>query len=78
MSANVFIRSALSTCTLAAAVDPAVGGKRLRASLVLALADLPSTPPHFESGIWAFRKGLTYEGRADQYTLAMPAKPAYP
>jgi len=33
-------------------------------------------PLHFESSIWAFRKGLTYEGRADQYTLAMSAKPA--
>lgn len=44
--------------------------------LTLSLADLPSIPLHFESSIWAFRKGLTYEGRADQYTLAMSAKPA--
>ena len=57
-------------------VDPAVREKLLQESLTLALADLPSIPLHFESSIWAFRKGLTYEGRADQYTLAMSAKPA--
>lgn len=57
-------------------VDPAAREKLLQESLALALADLPSIPLHFESSIWAFRKGLTYEGRADQYTLAMSAKPA--
>ncbi len=57
-------------------VDPATREKLLQESLTLALADLPSIPLHFESSIWAFRKGLTYEGRADQYTLAMSAKPA--
>ncbi len=57
-------------------VDPAAREKLLQESLTLALADLPSIPLHFESSIWAFRKGLTYEGRADQYTLAMSAKPA--
>lgn len=104
MSANVFIRSALSTCTLAVAqylprvgikttadamtrsvyfprralttVVPAAREKRLQEPMTLALADLPSVPLHFESSIWAFRKGLTYEGRADQYSLAMSAWPA--
>ena len=57
-------------------VDPAAREKLLQQSLTLALADLPSIPLHFESSIWAFRKGLTYEGRADQYTLAMSARPA--
>ena len=42
----------------------------------LLLAKLPLIPIHFESTIWAFRSGLTYEGRADQYTLAMSAKPS--
>ena len=32
----------------------------------LLLAKLPLIPIHFESTIWAFRSGLTYEGRADQ------------
>jgi peptide/nickel transport system substrate-binding protein len=57
-------------------VDPAEREKLLQQSLTLALADLPSIPLHFESSIWAFKKGLVYEGRADQYTLAMSAKPA--
>jgi peptide/nickel transport system substrate-binding protein len=57
-------------------VDPAEREKLLQESLTLALADLPSIPLHFESSIWAFKKGLAYEGRADQYTLAMSAKPA--
>jgi len=42
----------------------------------LALADLPSIPLHFESTTWAFRKGLTYEGRPDQFTLATSVKSA--
>ena len=57
-------------------VDPAEREKLLQQSLTIALADLPSIPLHFESSIWAFKKGLVYEGRADQYTLAMSAKPA--
>ena len=57
-------------------VDPAEREKLLQQSLAIALADLPSIPLHFESSIWAFKKGLVYEGRADQYTLAMSARPA--
>jgi peptide/nickel transport system substrate-binding protein len=33
-------------------------------------------PLHFESTIWAYRADIAYAGRADQYTLAMSAKPA--
>ncbi|MBO9354117.1 ABC transporter substrate-binding protein [Bordetella petrii] len=57
-------------------VDDAQREKLLQQALTIALADLPSIPLHFESSIWAFRKGLTYEGRADQYTLASSVKPA--
>ena len=57
-------------------IDPAEREKLLQQSLTMALAELPSIPLHFESSIWAFKQGLTYEGRADQYTLAMSAKPA--
>jgi len=42
----------------------------------IALDDLALIPLHFESSIWAFRKGLTYEGRRDQFTLATSVKPA--
>jgi len=41
----------------------------------IALANVPLIPLHFESSIWAFKKGLSYEGRRDQYTLAMSVKP---
>jgi peptide/nickel transport system substrate-binding protein len=42
----------------------------------IALDNVPLIPLHFESSLWAFRKGITYEGRMDQFTLAMAAKPA--
>ena len=41
----------------------------------IALDNVPLIPLHFESSIWAFKKGMTYEGRRDQYTLAMSVKP---
>ena len=57
-------------------VDDAQREKLLQQALTIALDDLPSIPLHYESTLWAFRKGLTYEGRADQYTLATSVKPA--
>ena len=42
----------------------------------IALENVPLIPLHFESSIWAFKKGLSYEGRRDQYTLATAVKPA--
>ncbi|WEX11009.1 ABC transporter substrate-binding protein [Chelativorans sp. AA-79] len=36
----------------------------------MAVDKLGFIPIHFESSIWAHRKGLNYEGRKDQYTLA--------
>jgi len=56
-------------------VDPAEREKLLRQSTQIALDNVPLIPLHFESSIWAFRKGITYEGRRDQYTLAMSVKP---
>jgi len=47
----------------------------LEESTRIALEQLPLIPLHFESTIWAFRDGLTYEGRRDQYTMAMAVKP---
>jgi len=41
----------------------------------IALENVPYIPLHFESTIWAFREGLSYEGRRDQYTMAMSVKP---
>ncbi|MCG8511858.1 MAG: ABC transporter substrate-binding protein [Rhodospirillales bacterium] len=44
-------------------------GKRIREAM-------PFVPLHFESTIWAHRKGLEVEGRMDQYTMAMGIKKA--
>ncbi|ETA66183.1 ABC transporter, substrate-binding protein, family 5 domain protein [Bordetella pertussis H973] len=57
-------------------VDVAKREKLLQQSTQIALDNVPLIPLHFESSIWAFRKGLTYEGRRDQFTLAMSVKPA--
>ena len=53
-------------------------GKReelLRRASKLAMSDVPLVPLHFEITPWAFRKGLTYKARVDQYTLATEVKP---
>lgn len=47
----------------------------LQESVKHALNAMAHIPLHFESGVWAYRKGLTYEGRADQRTLATAARP---
>lgn len=56
-------------------VDPEKRKPLLEKSTQIALDNLPLIPLHFESSIWAFRKGLTYEGRRDQYTLATSVRP---
>ncbi len=57
-------------------MDDAARKALLQESVRMALDQLPLIPIHFESTAWAFRAGLTYEGRADQSTLAMSIKPA--
>ncbi|TXL70991.1 ABC transporter substrate-binding protein [Vineibacter terrae] len=42
----------------------------------LAMDDYGILPLHFEVSVWAMKKGLTYTGRADQYTLAYLVAPA--
>ena len=65
---DTVLRKALVT------VNDAERDKLERQAVQMAMADLPSIPLHFESSIWAFRKGLAYEGRADQFTLATSVK----
>ena len=36
---------------------------------------MPVLPIHFESAVWAFRRGLKFEGRMDQTTLAQEIRP---
>jgi peptide/nickel transport system substrate-binding protein len=59
----------------AATVDATKRRALLEEATKIALEDEPLIPLYFESSIWAFRKGITYEGRRDQFTLAMSAKP---
>lgn len=47
----------------------------LEESTRIALDQVPLIPVHFESSVWAYKKGISYEGRRDQYTTAMSAKP---
>ena len=46
------------------------------ASKIVIQQDHGLIPIHFEVSVWAMKKGLTYEGRADQNTLAVGVKPA--
>ncbi|PWF24004.1 ABC transporter substrate-binding protein [Corticimicrobacter populi] len=57
-------------------LDDARRSELLQDSVKLALEDMANIPLHFESGVWAFRKGLAYDGRADQRTVATAARPA--
>jgi peptide/nickel transport system substrate-binding protein len=41
----------------------------------IVMADHGLLPLHFEVSVWAMKKGLTYEGRADQITIAQNVKP---
>ncbi len=53
-----------------ATVDDKRRAELLNETIRIAMDQLPSIPMHWESSVWAFRKGLNYEGRADQKTLA--------
>lgn len=57
-------------------VDDTKRKAMLQESTRIALDGVPLIPLHFESTIWAYKKGLTYEGRRDQYTIAMSVKSA--
>lgn len=48
----------------------------LRGASQLAMKDYAILPLHYEVTPWAFRKGISYEPRTDQYTLALGVKPA--
>jgi len=58
-------------------MDPGERKTLLQEAVTRTLAALPSIPLHFESSAWAFRKGIFYEGRRDQYTLATSVKSSH-
>ncbi|WP_205927388.1 ABC transporter substrate-binding protein [Rhizobium sp. P32RR-XVIII] len=51
-------------------VDETKRAELLRQATQMAVDKVGFIPLHFESTLWAFRKGLHYTGRMDQYTLA--------
>ena len=63
------IDQALST------IDDESRGEILAHASRVAMADYAAIPLHFEVTTWAFRKGLDYKPRADQYTQGMLVTP---
>jgi len=53
-----------------ATVDDAAREKLLQEASKTAMSDYAIIPLHFEVTPWAFKKGLSYKPRVDQYTLA--------
>ncbi|SFK77705.1 peptide/nickel transport system substrate-binding protein [Falsiroseomonas stagni DSM 19981] len=56
-------------------MDDAARGRLLQSASRRALDQMPVLPIHFESAVWAFRRGLRFEGRMDQTTLAQEIMP---
>lgn len=55
-------------------MDPTNRDLALQKVVTMTLDELPSIPLHFESSAWAFKKGIHYAGRMNQYTLAHEVK----
>ena len=51
-------------------IDDAKREALLAEASKIVMADHGLIPMHFEVSVWAMKKGLTYQGRADQNTLA--------
>ena len=56
-------------------MDTVERGRLLRAASAHVIEQMPVLPLHFESGVWAFRRGLSYDGRMNQTTLAQEVRP---
>jgi peptide/nickel transport system substrate-binding protein len=54
-----------------ATVDDAKRQDLLAKAVELAMGDVGIIPSHYQINTWASKKGLKYEARADEYTLAM-------
>jgi peptide/nickel transport system substrate-binding protein len=61
--------------TAVTTMDDAERGRLLREASRIAMERMPALPIHFESAVWAFRRGLNYAGRMDQQTLAQEITP---
>jgi peptide/nickel transport system substrate-binding protein len=51
-------------------MDDAQRAATLAKASELAMADYAMLPIHFEHSVWAMKKGISFEGRADQQTMA--------
>jgi len=54
-----------------ATVDDAKRQATLAKAVEVAMGDVGLIPSHYQINTWAVRKGLSYEARTDEYTLAM-------
>jgi peptide/nickel transport system substrate-binding protein len=67
---DALIQTALTT------IDDTKRGIMLAAASEKAIGELQAVVPiHYEVSSWALKKGLTYTGRADQYTFAFLVRP---
>jgi len=57
-------------------MDDAQRAAALAKASEMAMADFAMLPVHFEHSIWAMKKGISFEGRADQQTMVQYAHPA--
>jgi peptide/nickel transport system substrate-binding protein len=56
-------------------IDQDTRERRLQDAAAIAVSDYGDLPLYFQVNIWASRKGLNYVARADEFTLAMSARP---
>ncbi|WP_426954633.1 ABC transporter substrate-binding protein [Muricoccus radiodurans] len=54
--------------------DDARREEAFKHAMRLAMEDVALVPLHMQKNVWALRAGLTYEARADEYTVAMGVK----
>jgi peptide/nickel transport system substrate-binding protein len=59
-----------------ATVDDSAREVLLRQATRIAMEDHAIVPLHYQLNLWGVRRGLTYVGRADEYTLAHDIRPA--
>lgn len=57
-----------------ATVDDAKRQATLAKAVELAMGDVGLIPSHYQINTWAAKKGLAYDARADEYTVAMSVK----
>ena len=57
-------------------LDDAKREALLREATTMAMADVGIIPLHIQTNIWAMRRGLQHQARADELTRAQDIRPA--